>query len=590
MHERRKGGIREITLLALSASLVAGLAFGCAANPGTGGSSRTLSDLEEQVETETSLPGARVSFHYSDYYSLTAPDTDTSCAGDVRRMYDVSTHPSQVTGYTGPSGTADWLPLDSDVTKPERTIRPSFIKNISVDMTDANAAVSSNQASSCSYGNGALAPPVSNCATFDYGAIGGIPTSMGGTMLLVGGIQSVNYAGHQGDYTFRGPAVSCGPILTDTLLSPPSGYTRCNASFYALGVQTLPAAVAKSPPDPLAPGITSATDSISSWANIGGVTGYSGPLGAAGASATYSESLQRMMIFGGSAPVDALDPIGPGVTTYDTWTYDLKVQKWTKQPGNPSIAPELLLHPDFDGVGPLINLVKGVVGRALFGYVPQTGVSLTAMNTTGATTNGIVDATESLMIVGGLTGTGALTSTHRFNPTYGPQWINTFDPLAPQSGAGPAVGDTVQWLDSYHTQITNNLDALTTLTPDFAPIGSVDTGFAMGVAAIRNNTAVGNAGYLLSAGGFKYGASRNLNLNNTCASATFSAAGALFCGKPTFIVAIISVTRRRRTIPWPPTETAWTIRGSLPDAGPISLKRASTFRIWAERLFCPAST
>ena len=115
---------------------------------------------------ETALPAARISFHYADSFTLSDPNT-YSCAGDIHTYYSVY---SLQTTSGKKRGLGDAQPFTSLDSGSARTYRPDFIKNISVALTDANAPVASNSAYGCSMGNADNLPPVSNCATYDYGS------------------------------------------------------------------------------------------------------------------------------------------------------------------------------------------------------------------------------------------------------------------------------------------------------------------------------------------------------------------------------------------------------------------------------------
>src|SRR5690349_4842065 len=121
------------------ALVLAALLSGCANNPNHLTTSATRTAIEEQTSAEASLSGARFSFHYSDYFTLTYPDPRTKCAGDLRNFYDLYCVAGQ-TGCTGSStstGMASWVKLGDDSADTDRTQKPAFIKNVSVDLTDS---------------------------------------------------------------------------------------------------------------------------------------------------------------------------------------------------------------------------------------------------------------------------------------------------------------------------------------------------------------------------------------------------------------------------------------------------------------------
>ncbi len=454
--------------------------------------------------------GARIVFHHSNFFSLTSPNA-SSCAGDAKTYYDpmavvLPTAPSGgtagyglagsttlpgITGLTGPTGAAPF-PI-SALSSPTETVRPSFIKNVSVDLTDTNASTPSNLASSCSLGRGASVPPTSSCATFDFGAIGGISTTMGGTLLVIGGIQGYNWAGQlpggtgYNDFDFYGPTVSCGPVKPTSgpgAITAPTGFNECPSSVFALGVNSLPESAFASSPDlmPAYIGTTGPSGPVSTWANISGVVGYSGPEGTAGASAVYSAGSESILLFGGAAPLAAVGATGPGQTVFDTWVFDLKTQTWNLKSSNIFVANKILNLNDVAldirsagtapcttasaspcdtsaHVAPFPQIIPHSVGsRALFGYLAVPGMALKTdqVPSTGLMDNANIDTTDRLIIVGGLGGdAGVLSDTHRFNPTYGPEVMDALNRDGDALGTPARVtGDAIQ----VGTSAANGLD------------------------------------------------------------------------------------------------------------------------------------
>ena len=440
--------------------------------------------------TANTAGSTKIRFQYSDFYSLVEPQAQTQCAGDQRTFYSafdlalpgaatLSSLGSTAATYVGPQayasvsgsrGTpATEVTFATDPNNSAQTQRPPFILNVSVDLTDANSTAAANLAHSCSLGNGASVPPVSNCATFDYGAIGGIPTTLGGTLLLVGGITTRNFAGNA--------SVSCGPALPATLLTSTVGSTSCGSSMYALGVDVLPpSAVVESRTNPLAPGLsTPPTESISTWANLSSGSSYVGPRGAAASSIAYDAGLQRIILYGGSSPISAFDAHGPACDTAELWSYDLKSQTWTSF-ATTYVPDATTGHPDIDDTQstPVVyNFSLTPSGRANFGYaaIPYLGISgmQTAALTSAATdpTATTTDTTDRILIVGGRNSNGISTHTYRFNPTFGPEWVNAWDPLDAQYPDIPK-----QWMASYPIQILDN-----TRTPgsQFRPVYPIPT-------------------------------------------------------------------------------------------------------------------
>lgn len=593
-------------LTGLVSALVCVLAWGaagCAANPdlqSTTSGTTGAQQLAQQLSASQASNGVRVSFQFSDYYSLTSPNAE-GCAGDARNFYDpialvvpnatiISQGFDSVAGVAGLStvvgatGSTGPMLLPTDITASNQTIRPSFIKNISVDLTDANANVTSNLALGCSLGTSSSVPATSSCATFDYGAIGGIPSTLGGTMFVVGGVQNYNYSGllpvsQQSGLPFQGMSLGCGTVTNP--ITSTTEYTQCYSGIYALGVNTLAPSAFVSNPSlmPSYEGTTGPTGSVSMWANISGTQGYSGPSGGAGASIVYDGGLQQVLLFGGASPLANMGSNAPGVTTYDTWTFDLKSQQWTFLSANIYVATQLinLFDNQLDyttGIGSAAGIVqttvapasqtipKSVQARALFGYVsmPGMGVSLDQGNSGGTMTTTMIDPTDRLMIVGGAgpTTSGVFMGTHRFNPTYGPELQNVIKsdaPINPGSGYVQVLPSTpslpVLWVDSYHTQLLNGTygnefipqiassetsglmpytDLSSQFTIDFPPLNVGPTGgqpvvnsaFAPLVNTSGASGSILGTGYVLAAGGFD--ASTNQNVPDETVGDNVSAA------------------------------------------------------------------
>ena len=449
----------------------------------------TLNPGQEQALISRMATAARVSFHYADFYSLTAPERQSSCAGDAKTYFYPFATTENSSSYSPKS-------FPKDIYDENRTIHPDFIANISVDLTDANTNSSQNIALSCSYQSNPGSPPSSNCATFDYGAIGGVSSNMGGSLFLVGGIQGSSVSDTAAT---RAHSVSCGTLLkADSSL----GYNSCARSTLALAIDTLPASAATDPPNPLVPGLTSATEAISTWGNFGGGYSYSGPEGLAGAAAAYSPGAQNLIIVGGSSVLNAGASGALGRITADTWSLDLRTQLWSLT-NNLAIASSLLTMKDIF-VDPDTSeestyyLPKSPLGKALFGYSAAQGMAVNAMTTNGNPA-GVIDVTDRVMIQGGAGNAGVTSTLHKFNPTYGPDYVDLV-------GTG-ADNDLVQWLDSYHSQLmSNNSMAASKFLP---PFNAGDAVLASNFAAtsLRNN--VTGAGYVLSAGGFDIATTSN---------------------------------------------------------------------------------
>ncbi|MCM2322863.1 MAG: hypothetical protein NDJ90_06340 [Oligoflexia bacterium] len=155
---QRRARLRALTGLGSLAALVTACSV---SNPNarpTPASTATVTTNADAVAM-AALTGVRVRFHADDHFPLATPRSDTACAGDTKTFYDPFSRTSD-----GPS------PLPASALIPEMTIHPSFIKNVSVDLTHANTPTSEsapNAAYACSFGDSTLAPAPSDCATFD---------------------------------------------------------------------------------------------------------------------------------------------------------------------------------------------------------------------------------------------------------------------------------------------------------------------------------------------------------------------------------------------------------------------------------------
>ncbi|MBI2711704.1 MAG: hypothetical protein HYX41_02410 [Bdellovibrio sp.] len=448
-------------LLILLPAMAAGI-YGCAAGlQGNSKSSATsTSPLTQQNDTASKLKGAHIDFHFSNFYSLGNPNPSTKCAGDANVYSDpiamvLPSYPSDYVGYTSTTGSTGPLVLETSIIDPSTTIRPSFIKNVSVNLSNANAPVSANLAQTCAMGTGVGSPPVSNCSTFDFGSIGGLPTNMGGTLLLIGGLITQNYQGST--YTQpNGMTLSCGPAVNATSTTSAYGNT-CTAQVMGIGINSLPSSAAGTN---YAPGLTTASGPISSWANISSVAGYSGPVGAAGSVAAYDSSMQEILLFGGAAALSALTTLGPGPANYDTWIFNVENQQWSKVTTKANIDPAIqrlfdCAYPYSSGCAASLQLSKSPGGRAVFGYVAVQGMALNSL-TTGidsaignvTTYQNQVDTTDRIITVGGLGNCngGYCTDSIRFNPTFGPEYRESDNGQNTLVSISSAV-NPMQWID-----------------------------------------------------------------------------------------------------------------------------------------------
>lgn len=435
-------------------------------------SATELSSLASQAATSKDASSARFEFHFKNFYTLTNPSSETSCAGDLKTYY----LPFDVSGTTAdvPRLPASYA---ADLTLSSETIRPAFIRNISVDLTDANAPAVMNKASSCAYSALNNGVPTSNCATFDYGAIGGVPTNLGGTFLLFGGTTGDSYGSYPDTAysapelltNYHGTTVSCGPTVSGSL-SYPDDTTLCNSNLYTLNIDSLPASIATTGGNTLVPGLSSASEPISSWGNLSTATDYVGPPATAGGSIAYNQEAQQVVLFGGSKVVTGQGPLGAGVDTNETWLYDLKKEKWNKvetQANSTSkITNQLILYQTTNtSEKTLYQMPRSIGPRALFGYTSVPKFAYKGMTTAAGTldftdasfnpsNSTTIDSTERIVVFGGLTGIGAKGDTYKLNPTFGPEFNDTLS--RPTSGS-PAnwsnfTKQLVQWVETFPSQ------------------------------------------------------------------------------------------------------------------------------------------
>jgi hypothetical protein len=109
---------------ALQILILAGLLPACAADlPGTLVVTNPPGSVSTDITAEQLLQSSQVEFDSSDFYTNTTP-SPYGCSGDALNFYNA------FTGNLNPL-----LPDGSGLTQ-----RPAFIKNVSLDMTDSNAA------------------------------------------------------------------------------------------------------------------------------------------------------------------------------------------------------------------------------------------------------------------------------------------------------------------------------------------------------------------------------------------------------------------------------------------------------------------
>jgi len=422
-------------------------------------SSNSNTSIEAKIKNR---PGVRVSFHFSDYYSLSIPRTDTSCAGDIKNYYDT---------FDLEANQSSPLKFPLSEEDPTTSAHPAFVKNVSVDLTNAQSNTPLNASYGCSIGSGPSIPPASSCATFDYGAIGGLPTHLGGSILLVGGLSNAHTSF---------PSISCGPL------------NACQSQAYALGIHTLPASAATEPPNALAPGVTSASGPLSTWANLSSATEYAGPKELVGSAIAYDQELERLITFSGTSPLDENTPTGSSAPHQTQWYFDIKTQSWSTSQASSFIANDLQTMLDQNSTtGTTQQWQKPSGSRFAFGYRATQGFALNQMSSNGVMTSDHSDRTDRILILGGSGSYGY--DTRKFNPTYGPEWNDVSSAL---------TGQPHQWLDSYPTQMLFNHMSESQYRPKLGG-GSptLATNFAF-IAARNYSLGNSGAGYLYALGGF----------------------------------------------------------------------------------------
>lgn len=422
-------------------------------------STATNSDSTTIDETISHRPGTRVSFHFSDYYSLSDPYSETSCAGDIKNYYDP---------FELDSKGSSPLKFPESEKDSSTTTHPAFIKNVSVDLTHANSYSPLNMAYSCSLGRGTSVPPASACATFDYGAIGGLPTHLGGSVLLVGGLKD-------------------------------STWDSLSKETYALGINTLPATAATDPPNPLAPGVTSATGPLSTWANLSSTSEYLGPKGLVGSAIAYDPQLERLITWSGTSPINS----SPHNLN---WFFDIKTQNWSQSQASSFVKNEIQTLIDIDVLTHTLHQWQKPAGaRFSFGYRAASGFAFKGMSTNGKINSNNVDRTDRIIIAGGYGSYGF--DVRKFNPTYGPEWNDAlieFDHAKKPN----------QWLDSYPTQLMFNHESTSKYRPKLGGGADAVDSFYFALAPARNNSSmdasdITGAGYLYALGGFKSNGNKN---------------------------------------------------------------------------------
>ncbi len=485
-----------IGLALLGTSVASALLLSCANDPievkpvSTLTASGAKGQEGAQVAVANSTPGTRVELYFDDFYTHRNPNAN-NCAGDLKtyyKLYDLavpgvtaSSAVTDVSTFTNLSGYAAqtldeatytkprWIAFDTSVSyADESTVRPSFIRNISVDMTDANATLLGNEAAACALP--AKTSPTSSCATFDYGAVGGIPTSLGGTLILMGGVSSgLSNANSLPSKATESSSIvpHCGSTAASTeTSSSDQKLSECSSGFYAVGIDKVPADSVKST-NGLTSGLKLSNEAVSVWGTLGtNVDTTLAPASRAGASMAQNPSRGQLILFGGSTLLDAETP-QRGADVLETWTFDLKTQTWAKQDTQVINSNDILSQKDYytgssGAVSAQYSRESG--GRAGFGYIamPRTGLqrfSSNSLETAGSTDSAlassarVLDDTDRIFILGGGATGKEYYFGRKFNPTFGPEYR---DQLSHKGGVMPAAGTVLEWLETYPAQLITN--------------------------------------------------------------------------------------------------------------------------------------
>lgn len=456
-----KGTLHLSTLLLASTALVL-IFVNCSGNPKPNAKKNiSLQDSSYEVELQNSaaLSGVKVDFKSSGFYTPSSPNPDTRCAGDVFAYY----HPLA-------SNSGEPVLLPQSISEPGYSQKPLFLKNVSVDLTDSSSQGPYNQSITCSFQSHSSTLLPSTCASFDQGSIGNSPNTIGGSLVILGGVQNFNFAATGSSF-----GLNCGKSTV--------GDTQCLNSMTALKINNL-------------------TNGLSSYFNWG--DNYKSSLGRplAGASVAYSPGTQSLYLFGGASLYSS-----PGKSTlqsvdgFQTWSFSLQEQKWIERNPIPFVLNTVLNMPDrSDPQGVTHHLKKSVGDRASFGYTSVPSMSLSAMSKNGTIDPSLIDTTDRIVTTAGLSTNAAHSrNSLKFNPTFGPEWVD----LLGASGKDLETKQAVQWLDSYHTQLLNNLSTSSIYRGDLIDKkATLFSGF--GFSSLRKSNAEGQvvAGLFVATGGF----------------------------------------------------------------------------------------
>lgn len=525
------------------------LGWGCSSNPTplSSSSPNASPTTDPQALLSQTLLGGRMSFNYSDAYSLAYPNPSTGCSGDFRAYYDPI--------LLNSAGTPQSFAIND--TDSSTTIRPAFILNASVDLTNTGGLNSTgNIVGQCTFSTipfsgSPTISTVSACATYDFGSAAGISSTLGGTILFLGGLQSANAT----------------PLTAACGVTYPAGSPQtntCSSALYALGLQVATPSISTT-------GASIASQVVpSTWLDVPVATTTVGPQGLAGQATAYNPSISSLISFGGSAtfPASTTATNPSGSVTQDTWIYDIQGQTWNHQtvdgqvnlgmlrtydvgPPIPVPSPQVPANPEPAVPVPAptctpipttgvvcetsYQMPKNSQARALFGYASVPGIGMSQLSADGLFHLSNVDTTDRIVIVGGVgsgCAGGVCNDTHRFNPSYGPEYFDlkaTTGADIPVTYAGAI--SPAQWIESYPMQLMSNnynsssiADSSIYNHTNFPDLGATGIAAVINAAVTSMLRTSGTAssvglGYLVGAGGF-YGDSTSFSELNTPLGAT----------------------------------------------------------------------
>ncbi|MCC7443028.1 MAG: hypothetical protein IT285_15450, partial [Bdellovibrionales bacterium] len=166
--------LKRLETLALACGFVLGsLAGGCTGEfdlpEGNGSIGEGFDEFLGGQESATTI-GAHLYFRQDYFYSLLEPN-DEGCPGDARifhEIYPIASDGTVTPSYHGGQSLNFPVPFAPSTVSNLKTRKPDFLKNVSVDLTDANTEDDKNLAfDNCSLQNNLGAPPPSACARFD---------------------------------------------------------------------------------------------------------------------------------------------------------------------------------------------------------------------------------------------------------------------------------------------------------------------------------------------------------------------------------------------------------------------------------------